>query len=116
MNYLFENRIGVVATENGNKYVSPFAPAQEQTYAAGNAGFNPHYTTRQVSPPARNKNDNYGARGGYSESKGSPSGNAASSTGKKIINVPSPTSIAAPHERQSYLAQMRQLRANLTAK
>lgn len=121
MNYLFDNRIAVVSTEAGNKYVSPFVSPQEQTHNKSNAGYNPHYSppavpvARQESPPTRNNNT--ATREGYSESKGlPPAGYSAPNTGTKVISVPSPTSITAPHERQSYLMQMRQLRANLTAK
>lgn len=115
MDYLHDNRIAVLATEEGNKYVNPYQYSQQGApSSSGATGYNPHYSERpQVSfaPASRHESPNRST--GYSESKGSP---AAAFQSKNVIQVPSPTSITAPHERQAYLKQMRQLRVNLTAK
>lgn len=88
--YMRTNNICVADTATGRKYVNPFVQAAPVLYSSpSRSGRNPHYV-----PPENGK---------Y----------VPSPMQQQPRFIPSPTSVVAVHEKESYLRQMRQLRQQM---
>lgn len=123
LEYLRSQKIGVLNTDSGRKYVNPFP--QPQVPAFTPPAQNPYYTTseRPRTSPAVSNVD-YRATAGNPllpdrRRTSSPATSAGVARGVHLehksmhsVQVPSPTSVAV-HERELYLNQMRRLRQNM---
>lgn len=119
LEYMRSNRIGVVNTDTGRKYVSPFPPSQSPVSAPPSQ--NPFYRDPHEQKPLSNL-----SHVDYNATVNNPflPRRHASPAASRVhfeanmnavnVQIPSPTSVAM-HDRELYLNKMRQLRQNLQA-